>query len=101
MKQSIKYHLPKLNEITTFKQFTKKNIQEAKYIAHCHKGNKLTFHELKKSDITTILIGPEGDFSKEEIELAVNNNFKSITLGKVRLRTETAAVTSVLINNII
>tara|TARA_B100000900_G_scaffold228417_1_gene193919 strand:- start:6512 stop:7201 length:690 start_codon:yes stop_codon:yes gene_type:complete len=101
MKQSIKYHLPKLNEITTFKQFIEKNIQESKYIAHCHEGNKLTFHKLKRSDITTILIGPEGDFSKEEIDLAINDNFKSITLGKSRLRTETAGVTSVLINNII
>tara|TARA_B100002052_G_scaffold131625_2_gene120891 strand:- start:3282 stop:3971 length:690 start_codon:yes stop_codon:yes gene_type:complete len=101
MKQSIKYHLPKLNEITTFKQFNKKNIQQAKYIAHCHESKKLIFHELKKTNKTTILIGPEGDFSKEEVDFALNNNFKSITLGKSRLRTETAAVKSVLINNII
>ena len=101
MKQSLKHYLPKLNDITTFKQFTEKNIQEAKYIAHCHEGKKLTFHKLKRSDITTILIGPEGDFSKEEINLVINKNFKSITLGKTRLRTETAGVKSVIINSII
>lgn len=101
MKQSLKQYLPKLNNIITFKKFTEKNIQGAKYIAHCHERKKLTFHKLKRSDITTILIGPEGDFSQEEIELAENKNIKSITLGKTRLRTETAGVTSVLINNLI
>lgn len=101
MKQSLKHYLPKLNDIITFKKFTEKNIQGVKYIAHCHESKKLIFHKLKKTNKTTILIGPEGDFSKEEIELAVNKNIKSITLGKMRLRTETAAVTSVLINNII
>ena len=101
MKQSLKQYLPKLNDIITFKKFTEKNIQGAKYIAHCHERKKVTFHKLKRTDITTILIGPEGDFSKEEVDFSLNNNFKSITLGKTRLRTETAGITSVLINNLI
>ena len=101
MKQSLKHYLPKLNDIITFKKFIEKNIQGVKYIAHCHESKKLIFHKLKKTHKTTILIGPEGDFSKEEIELAENKKIKSITLGKTRLRTETAGITSVLINNII
>lgn len=65
-----------------------------KYIAHCLEGSKkeLAHQQIVKSDNQIILIGPEGDFTKSEIELALKNNFKPVSLGETRLRTETAGV---------
>ena len=72
----------------------------AKFIAHCN--SELGEREylgrlLKKGEKTLILIGPEGDFSPEEITFAVQNGFKPISLGDQRLRTETAAVAATMI----
>lgn len=72
------------------------------FIAHCAEGEKL---ELKRrvapdKDVT-ILIGPEGDFSKEEIETAYKNGFLPISLGQNRLRTETAAIVACTTVNMI
>jgi len=93
MKQSNQFFLPKLNEPISFKEFIKKPINGQKFIAHCEESDKKTLKEvLKNNQNCTILIGPEGDFSLKEIELAIQNNYNPVSLGLTRLRTETAAV---------
>ncbi|MBC8510778.1 MAG: 16S rRNA (uracil(1498)-N(3))-methyltransferase [Cryomorphaceae bacterium] len=92
MKQSLKFHLPKLNEAITLKDFLKQDFEGNKYIAHCEEGNKTELKEKKKEKRTLILIGPEGDFSPTEIEMALQNQFKAVSLGTSRLRTETAGI---------
>lgn len=93
-KQSIKSKLPKFNELKKFKDLILEN-QELTYktIAHCNKKN---LPALKKSIINQkkilILIGPEGDFSEQEVSLALENGFVEIGLGSSRLRTETAGI---------
>ena len=64
-----------------------------KFIAHCEETDKKSLkNELKSNENVTILIGPEGDFSVKEIQLAIDNNFIPVSLGNTRLRTETAAI---------
>jgi 16S rRNA (uracil1498-N3)-methyltransferase len=93
MKQSNQYFLPILNEPIAFKEFVKKQFKGQKFIAHCEETNKKTLKSvLKTSEDCTILIGPEGDFSVKEIEIALEKQFIPISLGNTRLRTETAAV---------
>ncbi len=93
MKQSLHYYLPKLNEPITFKEFLKKEHSGQKFIAHCEETDKKALkNELKTQEDVTILIGPEGDFSVKEIQLALENNFIPVSLGNTRLRTETAAI---------
>ena len=93
MKQSNQYFLPILNESIAFKEFVKKQFKGQKFIAHCEETNKKTLKSvLKTSEDCTILIGPEGDFSVKEIEIALEKQFIPISLGNTRLRTETAAV---------
>ena len=93
MKQSLHYYLPKINDPISLSQFVKSNIVGQKYIAHCEETDKKSFQkELRKEENVTILIGPEGDFSSKEINLALEKNFIPVTLGNTRLRTETAAL---------
>ncbi|NQY07333.1 MAG: 16S rRNA (uracil(1498)-N(3))-methyltransferase, partial [Flavobacteriaceae bacterium] len=93
MKQSLQAYLPILNEAMSFKQFLNLEHQETKYIAHCEETEKhLLSDEVKNKKSVLILIGPEGDFSLEEIKLAIDNNFRPVSLGETRLRTETAGV---------
>ena len=93
MKQSLHYYIPKINEPISFSQFVKSNIDGQKFIAHCEETDKKSFQsEVKKDQKVTILIGPEGDFSTKEINLAIENHFIPVTLGNTRLRTETAAL---------
>lgn len=93
MKQSNQYFLPILNEPITFKEFVKKLLNGQKFIAHCEETDKKTLKSvLKTNEDCTILIGPEGDFSVKEIEIALEKQFIPISLGNTRLRTETAAV---------
>ena len=92
MKQSLRTHLPKISEMKKFSNFVKKNKSEQKYIAHCKQDSQKEKIKNPKSINSCILIGPEGDFSKEEIKLANSLGFKSITLSTNRLRTETAAI---------
>lgn len=95
MKQSLKSYLPKLNKATTFKNFliSQENNTQQKLIAHCEETSKKTLKSvLKKRGDTTILIGPEGDFSSDEINKSLRIGFAPISLGNSRLRTETAAV---------
>ena len=100
MKQALKHHLPKLSEAISFTDFLKTNFDGAKYIAHCLVGTKMELKTVAKTDKTLILIGPEGDFSQKEIELALQNQFKAISLGQSRLRTETAGLIAVHTINI-
>jgi 16S rRNA (uracil1498-N3)-methyltransferase len=93
MKQSLHYHLPKLNEAIAFKDFISQEFSCQKFIAHCEETYKRSLKsQLKTEEDTLILIGPEGDFSVKEIEIALQHNFIPVTLGKTRLRTETAAI---------
>ena len=95
MKQSLKFHLPKLNEAIILNDFLKQDFEGNKYIAHCTDGNKIELREEKKAIKTIILIGPEGDFSTNEIDMALQNQFKAVSLGTSRLRTETAGLVTV------
>ena len=103
MKQSLHYYLPILNEPILYKDFIKKEFQVQKFIAHCEETNKKSLKNvLKANEDVTILLGPEGDFSVKEIQLAIENNYIPVSLGNTRLRTETAAIVAchsvVLIN---
>jgi len=102
VKQSIKAYKPKLNDLTSYTNFIKQNIDGEKYIAHCEENQKhLLKNSYKQGQNTIILIGPEGDFSTLEISLAKENNYKEISLGESRLRTETAGVVACHTINII
>jgi 16S rRNA (uracil1498-N3)-methyltransferase len=93
MKQSISCYLPKMNEPMLFKDFIKLGFAGDLFIAHCEETDKKSLkNELKPNTDTTILIGPEGDFSIKEIKMALQNKFIPVTLGNTRLRTETAAI---------
>lgn len=93
MKQSLHYYLPKINVPISLSHFVKSNIDGQKFIAHCEETDKKSFQkEIAKNEKVTILIGPEGDFSAKEINLAIANQFIPVTLGNTRLRTETAAL---------
>jgi 16S rRNA (uracil1498-N3)-methyltransferase len=103
MKQSLQYYLPIINEPISFSEFIKKDISGEKFIAHCEETDKKSFkNKLKPQKEIVILIGPEGDFSTKEINLAIKNHYIPVTLGNTRLRTETAALvachTTALIN---
>lgn len=93
MKQCNQLYLPKLNDPISFKDFFKTKKEGVLLIAHCEENDKKSLKSvLKNNQNTTILIGPEGDFSEKEILLALENDFTAVTLGNTRLRTETAAI---------
>jgi len=93
IKQSLKAYHPTLNEPETLAKLLSRNFDGQKFIAHCNEGNKSTLTEsIELNGKYLILIGPEGDFTPKEIDEALNNDFKPITLGESRLRTETAAL---------
>ncbi|MCD8412385.1 16S rRNA (uracil(1498)-N(3))-methyltransferase [Tenacibaculum finnmarkense] len=94
MKQSLQFTLPKLNDPIKLSEFLKKDITSKLFIAHCEENieKKLLKNIADKNENYTILIGPEGDFSSKEIDYALNHNFKPISLGDNRLRTETAGL---------
>jgi 16S rRNA (uracil1498-N3)-methyltransferase len=93
MKQSNVLFLPKLNNAIPFKEFLKQKQQGLNFIAHCEETDKKTLKTaLKPNENVTILIGPEGDFTEKEIELALDSNYIPVSLGNTRLRTETAAI---------
>ncbi len=93
MKQSLKAWLPKLNEPLKFREFITREFSGQKFIGYCETGKE---SELLKTyqagNNAVILIGPEGDFSKTEIELAAKSGFVPVSLGTSRLRTETAGI---------
>lgn len=93
MKQSQKARLPKLTGMIDFKTFVAQPFEGRKLIAHCEEGEKPLLKQIyHPGENALILIGPEGDFSPEEIRLAEANGFEPISLGESRLRTETAAL---------
>lgn len=93
MKQSLQLYLPKLNDPILYKNFIQSEFKGQKFIAHCEETNKKSLkNELKTNENVLILIGPEGDFSVKEIQLAIDNKFIPVSLGNTRLRTETAAI---------
>lgn len=97
VKQSLKAYIPEIHDLVKFTDFVKENHSATKLIAHCDSDfERKEFQKIvqPKKDYL-ILIGPEGDFSKEEIQLAEDNGFTGISLGNQRLRTETAALNSV------
>jgi 16S rRNA (uracil1498-N3)-methyltransferase len=93
IKQSIKAWHPVLNEPVTLNKLISTPFEGQKFIAHCEPGHKIDLKDgLKPMGRYLILIGPEGDFTPKEIDDALNSDFKAITLGESRLRTETAAL---------
>lgn len=93
MKQSNQAYLPKLNEAISYKEFVKQNFIGQKFIAHCEETDRKSLkNALQLNTDVTILIGPEGDFSVKEIQMALENQYIPVTLGGTRLRTETAAI---------
>lgn len=94
MLQSQQSWLPELTEPISFKEMIRDNEASAKYIAHCEdEATKKSLSTFQPFNLSTILlIGPEGDFTKDEISLAINNGFIPVSLGNTRLRTETAGI---------
>lgn len=94
IKQSKNPYLPKLNKLITLQEFVSNNINnKQQFVAHCINSQIPSLKSvLETSKDTTILIGPEGDFSEQEVKNLVKNNWKEINLGPSRLRTETAGV---------
>lgn len=96
MKQSLKFTLPKINEPVKFNDFINQGLVGTLCIAHCEDQEKnLLKSVVNPSEKTTILIGPEGDFSSAEIKKALDKKFIPISLGESRLRTETAGLVAV------
>jgi 16S rRNA (uracil1498-N3)-methyltransferase len=96
MKQSLKAFHPVIHPQTNFKNFLIQNRTGSLLIAHCQEGEKRWLDEIDADpESVTILIGPEGDFSPNEIEYALHNDYQPVTLGESRLRTETAGVVAV------
>lgn len=105
-KQSLTPYLPVLHDLTPYDEFIsrqKEDVSTQKFIAHCYKEDKRVLkNEIEQGRDVLVLIGPEGDFSEQEIAEALAIGFIPVSLGESRLRTETAAVvachTAVLIN---
>lgn len=101
MKQSVKAYLPKLNKLTSLKDLLESATENSKFIAHCNEGEKPHLKDvIDAEDNVLLLIGPEGDFSQEEVKMAKRNGFNEISLGTSRLRTETAGVVACHIVNL-
>lgn len=105
MKQSHKFYKPTLNDLTPFSKAIEKPFDGLRFIAHCYEDKDLLLPDGTKpflldkiqgaeSDMQ-VFIGPEGDFSAEEVKLAIQKGFIPISLGTSRLRTETAALVAV------
>ncbi|MEG0807257.1 MAG: 16S rRNA (uracil(1498)-N(3))-methyltransferase [Alistipes sp.] len=106
MKQSLKAYRPQLQPITSFRESITQPFDGRRLIAHCDPahataGKKYLPTTLRRGEAAQIFIGPEGDFSPEEIDLALANGFEEISLGTQRLRTETAAITAVVMTAVI
>ncbi len=104
MKQSHQLYLPEISKMTAFNEIISTTFAGRKFIAHCYDRPKKALSKIyNKSENVLLLIGPEGDFSENEINIAVENGFEEISLGETRLRTETACITAVhtihVINN--
>ena len=93
MKQSVKYYMPKLNKLELFETFCNNSDEKYKFISTCQDIKKISVSKLAKiQESTVVLIGPEGDFNKDEVDYAIKNDFEPLSLGNDRLRSETAAI---------
>lgn len=92
MKQSLKAFKPVLSEPVGMSNFLKGEFTGTLGIAHCYPLDRISLNRLDKSGAYTILVGPEGDFTEEELEAALASGFSPLHLGDSRLRTETAGV---------
>lgn len=92
MKQSLKAYKPRLNPPLSFMDFIKQKGEGILAMAHCYTHDRKGINELSREGKYTFLVGPEGDFSDEEIAEALNEGYVPVTLGESRLRTETAAL---------
>lgn len=106
VKQSRKPWKPIINQMIQFKDFVSQPRAGRKFIAHCYDEIERTdlFDELNKTneeEEITIMVGPEGDFSIDEVRLAIKNGYESISLGKSRLRTETAGLAAVMMAQLV
>ncbi len=100
MKQSQKAQLPVMNGMISFRNFLERDIKGDRFIAHCESGDKVNLRDVVVSGHNAlVLIGPEGDFSSSEIEMALKAGYRPVSLGPSRLRTETAALVAVHILN--
>lgn len=95
MKQSQQYYLPVITVNNKYEPFIKNTTEDVKLIAYVPDQNRVehVFNKVKKDSSTSLLIGPEGDFSEKEVAQALEYGFTTVSLGPTRLRTETAAVT--------
>lgn len=101
MKQSRKAWKPQVNDAVRFKDFIAEPRQGSKYICHCYEGDKPYLLDVLAEDgDAVVMIGPEGDFSLDEVRLAEANGWQAVSLGRSRLRTETAALAAVHIMQI-
>ncbi len=91
MKQSKRYFLPQIEGLVSFNQFIENHPNG--YIGHCYQGEKIKLKEITESK--PFLIGPEGDFSLSEVDLALSKGYRAVNMSEFRLRTETAALTAV------
>lgn len=97
MLQSQQTWLPYLHEPTAFAEVIKQASRAQKFIAHCLPEQKQQLPSVIRQQSSLILIGPEGDFTPNEISLALENNFLPVALGNTRLRTETAGVVAAVL----
>lgn len=107
IKQSHKTWMPKINGMTRLETFLNYTYDNPRFIAHCYEEIPSVdlFDEMNKEPASskgaTMLIGPEGDFSIDEVKLAISKGFKPVSLGKSRLRTETAGLYAVMMAQIV
>lgn len=93
MKQSHKAVKPTVNEMTDYEDFIARSLPGRRMIAHCHDGHKeFLTATLRHGEDVVLLIGPEGDFSEDEVSHAIAAGYEPVSLGNSRLRTETAAM---------
>ena len=92
MKQSLKAYLPRLNPVVSMDEFLAHDRVGTKGIAHCHPTERKGISDLEHSGEYTLMVGPEGDFTEEEVRKAIEAGYVPFHLGQSRLRTETAAV---------
>ena len=96
LKQSRQAWLPQLDELTDYAAFLREAVPETTFIAHLEAGERTALTQVVGAGPgCCVLIGPEGDFTPEEISLALNRGIRPVTLGASRLRTETAALAAV------
>jgi 16S rRNA (uracil1498-N3)-methyltransferase len=102
MKQSLRYTLTRINHMTLLKDFIIETKAASKFIAYVdHTNPDHLFKSAQPKSEYVVLIGPEGDFSKKELDLAIQQGYKKVSLGTNRLRTETAGLAACHILNLI